>query len=524
MTDERRNGGTAARREFPGGAFAILWRICALTTILTLLSAVPPCPGSAAFAQSLAKRLDRRLDAPPFDKSLWGVSVVDQNGKLLYGRNDHRLFTPASNAKLIVSAVASALLPADFTVRTSVYQAGPVVGGVLRGDLVLYGRGDPAFSRRCYATDTLVAGACDRDPFARLRLLADTLKARGIRQVAGDLVGDGSYFEAASLHPGWELFDLSWWYAAPVAALAFNDNSLDFTWQPGVAVGAPALISMWPDLGDVAFENRTVTVGPGGETDIGDRFFRQPGTAQIWAEGTVALDRAPRIESFAVADPNLFAARAFRQVLADAGIAVTGTTRSTTDSAAYAAARSLPPLAETVSRPLRDWIFPILNTSQNLFAEMLLKQLGRRFGGSGSWKEGLAVERRFLIDSVRLDSTEFHLSDGSGLSSENLMSPQGFTRLLGYLRGHPRFSTFAPGLPRAGGTGNLRTRFVGTALAGRVRAKTGSIAGVNTLSGYVEQPDGKTLVFSVEVNHHAQPTRAVLGTIDSVVVEIGKGR
>jgi len=514
---------SAAKGAMPGFCPFAPLRVTLLVFGL-LLCALPPFRPSALSAQSLSKRLDKRLDAPPFDKSLWGVSVVDHNGKQVYGRNERRLFTPASNAKLVVTAVASALLPPDFTVRTGLYAAGPVVAGVLRGDLVLYGRGDPAFSRRCYATDTLIAGGCDRDPFARLQLMADTLKARGIRQVEGDLIGDGSYFEAAALHPGWELFDLNWWYAAPVSALAFNDNSLDFVWQPGVAVGAPALISMWPDLGDVAFENRTVTVAPGGETDIGDRFFRQPGTAHVWAEGTVALDRPPRTESFAVADPNLFAARALRQALATAGIAVTGTTRSTTDSAIYANARSRPPLAETVSRPVRDWIFPILNTSQNLFAEMLLKQLGKRFGGGGSWKEGLAVERRFLIDSMGIDSTEFHLSDGSGLSSENLISPQAFTRLLRYIRAHPRFATFAAGLPQAGGTGNLKTRFVATPLAGRVRAKTGSIAGVNTLSGYIERPDGKPLTFSVEVNHHAQPTRVVLAAIDSVVLEMGKGR
>ena len=159
-----------------------------MTISLTRLTALVACLALAAAplaAQSLTKRLDRRLDTPPFDKSLWGVAVVDHKGKLLYGRNEHRLFTPASNTKLVVTAVASALLPPDFGVRTSVYAAGPVVGGVLHGDLVLYGRGDPTFSRRCYAVDTLAQGACDRDPFARLRLLADTLKARGIRQVAG---------------------------------------------------------------------------------------------------------------------------------------------------------------------------------------------------------------------------------------------------------------------------------------------------------------------------------------------------
>jgi serine-type D-Ala-D-Ala carboxypeptidase/endopeptidase (penicillin-binding protein 4) len=465
-------------------------------------------------AQSLQKRLDRRLDTPPFDKSLWGVAVVDHKGKLLYGRNERRLFTPASNTKLVVTAVASALLPPDFAVRTSVYAAGPIVAGVLRGDLVLYGRGDPTFSRRCYATDSLAQGVCDKDPFARLRLLADTLQARGVRQVQGDVVGDGSWFEPTSLHPGWELFDLNWWYAAPVTGLAFNDNSLDFVWQPGIRVGAPALISMWPDLGDIAFENRTVTVPAGGETDIGDRFFRQPGTAQVWAEGTVAIDRSPRKESFAVSDPNLFAARALRQALADAGIAVTGTTRSTADSALYAQARA---------RPARDWIFPVLNTSQNLFAEMLLKQLGKRFGRAGSWVEGLQVERGFLIDSVGIDSTQFSLSDGSGLSSANLISPLAFTQLLRFIRAHPRYTTFVPGLPQSGGTGNLRTRFVGTPLEGRVRAKTGSIAGVNTLAGYIEGRDGP-ITFAVEVNHHAQPTKAVLAAIDSVVVEMAKGK
>ena len=182
------------------------------------------------------------------------------------------------------------------------------------------------------------------------------------------------------------------------------------------------------------------------------------------------------------------------------------------------------PLAETVSRPVRDWIFPILNTSQNLFAEMLLKQLGKRFGRGGSWVEGLQVERRFLIDSVRIDSTEFDLSDGSGLSSSNLISPLAFTQLLRYIRAHRGYASFAPGLPQSGGTGSLRTRFVRTALEGRVRAKTGSIAGVNTLAGYIERPDGRPITFAVQVNHHAQPSRAVLAAIDSAVVEMGKGK
>jgi len=512
MTEVGQRGSRAAGRN----TAVILSAAKDLSVLIAILSILSTLPAGAA-AQSLSKRLDTRLDRPPFNRQLWGVALADENGRLLYGRNENRLFIPASNTKLVVSAVASALLPPDWRVKTSVY-GGPVVGGVLLGDLVLYGRGDPTMDRRCYATDSTVTGVCDTDPFGRLRELADSLRSKGVQLIAGDVVGDGSYFEPTVIHPNWEQFDLNWWYAAPVSGLGFHDNSVDFTWQPGPAPGAPAVISMSPNLGDIAFENRTVTVPPGGESDVGNRFFRHPGTLQVWAEGTVALDNPRRTDSFALPDPNLYAARALRQVLADAGISVAGTTRSTTDSTLYAGVRATEPLAEVPSRPLRDWIFPILNTSQNWFAEMLLKQFGR----GGSWPEGLEVERRFLIDSVRVDSTQISLSDGSGLSSTNLVSPVAFTQMLRFIRRHPRYSTFAAGLPQAGGAGSLRNRFVGTPLSGRIRGKTGSISRVNALSGYIELDRGRFLTFSVQANHHAQPSRAILGAIDSVVVEMGR--
>ncbi len=481
---------------------------------------VPP----SLTGQSLNKRLDRRLDASPFNRQLWGVALVDDQGRLLYGRNQDRLFIPASNTKIVVAAVASALLPPDWTVPTSVYAAGPVSNGVVEGDLVLYGRGDPTMGRRCYSTDSAAAGACDTDPFARLRLLADTLRARGIRVIRGDLVGDGSYFEPLMVSPSWEGFDLNWWYAAPVSGLGFNDNSVDFTWGPGADLGAPAVITMNPDLGDVAFENRTVTVPPGGESDIGDRFYRVPGSLQVWAEGTVTRDHPVQTESFAMPDPDVFTARALRQALADVGIAVTGTTRSTTDSLLYLTARRSAPLAEVRSRPLHDWVFPILNTSQNWYAEMLLKQLGRQFGKAGSWTEGLEVERRFLIDSIKVDSTQFSLQDGSGLSSGNLVSPLAFTQILRFIRTHPRHATFMAGLPQSGQPGSLRTRFLATPVSRRVWAKTGSIGRVNTLSGYVEPSKGHVYTFSIQANHHTLETRTILAAIDSVVVDMAKGR
>jgi D-alanyl-D-alanine carboxypeptidase/D-alanyl-D-alanine-endopeptidase (penicillin-binding protein 4) len=334
--------------------------------------------------QSLGKRLDRLLDAAPFDRHHWGVVVLDTTGKVLYQRNGERLFVPASNTKLIVSAIAASLLPPDYTVATSVYAAGPIEGDRVRGDLVLYGRGDPTMSRRCFNADTTMAGACETDPLRRLRELAEALRYRGIRVVEGNLVGDGSFFEPAMTQGSWENDDLVWWYAAPVTGLAFNDNSVDLRWNGGTEAGAPGSLSAAPELGILTLENRTVTADSGSGIDA-----IRTGPFGFAISGRITTARNPRTSYLAVADPNLYAASAFRRTLADAGIAVLGATQSTTDSSRYAAARAAAPIVETASRPLREWLVPILGPSQNLFAELLLKQVARRLTGEGSWRAGL---------------------------------------------------------------------------------------------------------------------------------------
>ena len=155
---------------------------------------------------------------------------------------------------------------------------------------------------------------------------------------------------------------------------------------------------------------------------------------------------------------------------------------------------------------------------------MTLKQLGKQFGRTGSWDEGLRIERRFLIDSVGVDSTQIALSDGSGLSSSNLVSPLAFTQVLRFIRKHPHSATFTAGLPQSGQRGSLKNRFVGTPIEGRVHAKTGSISRTNTLSGYVELESGKVMTFSIQANHHTLPSSVMLPQLDSVVVEMMKGR
>ncbi|HWZ28685.1 MAG TPA: D-alanyl-D-alanine carboxypeptidase/D-alanyl-D-alanine-endopeptidase [Gemmatimonadales bacterium] len=484
-------------------------------------TAQAPQPRTTPLRGSLERRINTLLDQRPFDRAQWGVYVIDDQGKVRYQRDGDRYRVPASNTKLVVSATATVLLPPDYRVRTSLYTGGALSGGVLSGDLVLYGRGDPTFSERCFGIDTLAAGACD-SAFTAMNALAESLWAKGVRRVQGKLVGDGSYFEPTLIAPGWSAWDLNWWYAAPVSGLGFHDNSVDFHIAPGPTVDAPPTVSWSPDVGLITFENRARTVPADSGTSIGDEFFRTPGTLNVWAQGTVALGRRPWIESFALPDPNLFAARALETALERRGISVLGGAISTTDSLAYRSARTAPALVEYLGRPLPDIIFPILNTSQNWFAEMLLKILGREFRGAGSWEAGLDVERRFLIDSVGVDSTAFSLEDGSGLSAGNLVTPHTFVQLLAYMHRHPRRAPFLAALPHAARPGSLLRRFVGTPLDSLVVAKTGSIDRVNSLSGYIERPGGKTWTFSIQANTHTVPDRQMLAQIDSVVVEIGK--
>src|SRR3989440_7509596 len=279
--------------------------LVSLTISLTLAAESSPAtrPRTAALRGSLEHRLAQLVDAPPFDRATWGLYVVDDRGRVLYRRNADHFSVPASNTKLVVTAAAAVLLPVDYRVTTSLYVNGRVESGVLYGDLILYGRGDPTWSERCFSVDTLAPGVCD-SAFTAIDAIADSVRARGIRRITGKLVGDGSYFEPTLIHYGWNAWDLTWWYAAPVSGLGFHDNSVDFHIAPGPAVDAPPVITWSPDLGLITFENRARTVVADSATTIGDNFFRSGGG---WGAGA-AEKRAPRVRAtggaWAVSDPD----------------------------------------------------------------------------------------------------------------------------------------------------------------------------------------------------------------------------
>ncbi|HEX6750564.1 MAG TPA: D-alanyl-D-alanine carboxypeptidase/D-alanyl-D-alanine-endopeptidase [Longimicrobium sp.] len=395
--------------------------------------------GATTASLSLADRIDAILARPANRRADWGIEVRElATGRLLYSRNAGRLFIPASNLKLLVTSTAAHHLAPDYRYRTTVYATGPVRDGVLQGDVVLYGRGDPLISDRGGRRRT---GAWEE--------LADSLLAAGVHRVAGGVVADDSYFEPAHLRPDWKPSDLRWWYAAPVGALGYNDNAV--------------------------------------QTRSGE-FAAVPNGAE-------------------------YAGGSFRDVLESRGIALDRhDVRVVTDPARTDTAASL---GSHWSDPLPEVIAPILLNSQNWIAETLLKTVGREVRGVGSWDAGIAVERDFLTRVVGIDSADFRLRDGSGLSANNGVTPRAFVQLLGYVARTPEMSVVRASLPVSGREGSLKTRL--TDLPGRVWAKTGYIGGVDSLSGYVTTWDGRTVIFSIIANRSGQTSGRMKAGIDDVV-------
>ena len=454
----------------------------------------------------IAPTVDGLLDSRPLHRAFWGVLFVDaRTGQVLYERNAHRHFVPASTMKLVVAATALARLGPDYTYRTSLYTNGEIRDGELAGDLILYGRGDPNISGRYAGGPTAIFSA-----------LADSLEARGVQRVAGAVIADESYFDADYTRPDWEAYDLLWWYAAPVSALSFNDNSIDFTIRP-TSPGSPPEITAVPVSDFYSLSNTARTVEALDSTSVKLDFTRLPGTNRIIAYGEVPASAKEETESFAVVNPAAYTAAVFRETLEAEGIPVADdSVRVVSDPAPSPVGASSILLAEHVSPPLERVVASINRRSQNLHAEQLLKTLGKEVRGEGSFDAGISVEREFLR-SIGIEPDAVEIRDASGLSNGNLLTPEALVRLLRYMLTHPHGELFFASLPTAGDEGSLRFRFTDSPVAEAVHAKTGSIRHVNSLAGYLAPTPADTVVFAIFANNHGLKGEQTIAAIDSTV-------
>ncbi len=496
-----------------------------------LLAAIALAPGQTATSlaeTSLAERIDQLIDRPAARRAFWGLRIVNlADGEVLYARDSEKLFVPASNTKLFATALALESLGPDARMTTElVGEAALGPDGVLPGPLRLIGGGDPNLSSR-------VAPYRGEEEFREdrlepMRTLAQQAYDAGLRKVEGDVIGDDRRYVWAPYPEGWSIGDEIWSYGAPVSALSFNDNTIKILVRPGAIAGQPARLKIDPSFDYFAIRNETRTA----PTRIVAKRLSlgmNPVDRAVDLWGEISIRSPGRDMSIAVDDPALFAATALKRALEDAGVEITGQARADhlrpldvpdLKGGDPPASREYPlRLGRLDSAPLDDLITITNKESQNLHAEMLLREVGFARRGVGSLEAAIEEMRTFLR-GAGLSPWEFFLNDGSGLSRQNLVSPSGAVKLLRHMWDSPNRAAFVSSLSIAGEDGTLDWRFSRTVAKGRIHAKTGTLSHVTALSGYAQAIDGRDLAFSIYVNNFGVSTSYIRDIVDRVMLAV----
>lgn len=488
---------------------------------------------------ALARKINAIVSDPAVSHAHWGISVKTLSGEPIYALNDAQFFAPASNAKIFTTAAAFALLPTHATFVTNVVTDGMLnPDGHLHGNLIVLGAGDGNMSGRTlpYTNKTERANP----PLAALSEMADQIVRSGVHAIDGDIVGDDSWFVYERYGAGWAWDDLQWLYGAPVSALTVNDNAVFLNVVPGTSASDAVVASWNPTTAYYTLEN-SIMPAPA-NTAARPGVERLPGSMNVRAFGTIGSNGLHA--GLAIEDPAAYAALSLKEMLRDRGVQVSGTARpvhripSNTADFRSTVQQPLPltptalsiiqaptlgrrVMASHVSAPMLQDLVVVNKVSQNLHAELLLRLLGQLVGADGTIAEGVRVVRQFLIQAgVRPD--DFNFYDGSGMSPEDMVTPRAATSLLTYAALQPWGADFRSTFPIGGVDGSLAGRFLHTALQGKVFAKTGTLAEVNSLSGYVTAASGRTLVVSIFCNERVPSSEAERQAIDKIVELIGQ--
>jgi D-alanyl-D-alanine carboxypeptidase/D-alanyl-D-alanine-endopeptidase (penicillin-binding protein 4) len=461
-------------------------------------------------AATLENRIDALADTGGIaERAFLGIHVVElSSGKTLYRRNEDRLFLPASNMKLFTTALALLRLGPDYQFITRL-MLDP------SGDMVLVGGGDPSLSGRAYPYRK---DAALGPPLQAIEALADQAVAGGVRRVDGDVVGDDRLYPWTPYPPSWTQDDALGDSGAPVSALSVNDNAITLMVRPGARPGDPAQISVDPALEYFSVDNRIATAGRGGETKV--RIFRLPGSRQILMSGSIPAGHAALVEEVALDDPALYTACALYDALTRRGVAIAGrpVARHRAAGADYE-----PPAGTVVSSrtspPLVLLLQVMQKVSENLHAELMLREVGRVTRNAGTREAGLD-ELAALLAAIGASPAEFRLEDGSGLSRNTLVSPRLVTRLLEYLHASKYRDTWISLLPVGGEDGTLANRLCCVTGGRGIYAKTGSLSRALTLSGYADSKTYGRLAFSILVNNFSAPSGEVRSWIDRIAMTL----
>lgn len=499
----------------------------------------PSTASTAAKVRPDVERFRARFDAVLGEvharKADWGVLIADRDtGETLFDFNAGRYFTPASNTKLFTSVFALATLGTGYHFHTTLETTAALDSdGKLPGDLLLVGRGDPDLSNRKFP----YIGKVEHDgPTEKIFAeMADAAVARGLKEVDGDVVADDRYIPFDPYPAGWSVGDLFFTFGAPVTAITFNDNSVTVTMSPGAHAGDPAVVVIDPAEAAAGFTQQITTSVPGTDPELA--VVRRPGPNFLLLRGSVPLGHAPVKLDLALTNPAETAARTLKKLLEARGVRIKGGIRVEEAPAPQALKRGESPmlispelksaeensaakalvLAEHVSPPLLESVRVMNKVSQNLHAEIFLRTIAREKTGVGSAEIALKLEQDFL-QSAGVAEGDAVLTDGSGLSTNNLVTSRAVAALLQYAIHQPWGPDFMATLPIAGVDGTLEDRMKGTVASGLIQAKTGGLEHVHALSGYATTVAGEYLVFSIFVNNDPQHGRDSTAAIDAIAL------
>lgn len=469
-------------------------------------------------ADRLRGELEALFAVPFLQHAVWSVLVQSlDTGETLYALNPDTMVVPASNMKIVSTALAASRLGWDYRYETRLETAGRVGGGVLRGDLIVAGGGDPTINAHFTAPDAVF------DAWAA------ALRAEGITRVAGRIIGDDDRFEVDRLGDGWAWDDTAYGYSAPTGALQINENVVEMTVAPGAAEGAPASVAIAAPWSDLVVVNR-LTTGPTGSRPAWS-YTRFPASRELVITGVVPAGAEPFTRQVAVDNPTLVFARALKHGLGARGILVEGeavdiddidAARSPDSARSTRVAGSANPLAAGTGRrviarhqspPLAELSKRLMKVSQNLYAETVFHTLSASPGPASVEASREAAEEG--LARWGLTPRELRMADGSGLSRQNLVSARAIVAILRAMARDARLAdAFEASMPVGGRDGTLASRFKGTRAEDNLKAKTGSLRNVRALSGYLRTASGERIVFSAIANHFTTPTSAVDAVVD----------
>ncbi|MDH3297181.1 MAG: D-alanyl-D-alanine carboxypeptidase/D-alanyl-D-alanine-endopeptidase [Gemmatimonadota bacterium] len=472
-----------------------------------LLTAQSPQPGDRSAAsrisseitspEVLAERIDRILADPALARAHVGLTVqVAETGEVLYTRNGEKRFTPASNVKLITGAVGLTVLGPEYRWKTQLVADGPIEQGTLEGNLWIVGGGDPALERD------------------ELRSWVKHLRMAGIQRIRGDVIGDDRRFSEPQWGRGWMWDDLYTGWSAGVSGLQLAPNTIGAAIISGVDLGDSTRLVLRSDGPPLPIRNRVLTGAPGSEVRL--QFVPPAAGGDVELRGWVPLDPDSVRLYLATSHPTLYLLDWVEHLLYVGDILVEGEIRR---------ARHDEILTErywsheTLSGPFSTLLGDMLKPSDNQMAETILRTIGIEQGGEGSPEAGLAVVESTLAD-WGIEPGAMELSDGSGLSRYNEVTPNAIARMLRAVWHHPDFETFFRGLPVAGVDGTMRSRLVATPAFDNAHAKTGSMSGVRAVSGYLLDGSGETLLFSLLLNGYDTPGSVAVALEDLLIEQV----